>query len=81
MHSLRALGLLTVHCLLRDGVPLSARYGLGLANTFLLNPSLQWFTSIPGPTLPSKIMMKLVIALLGLGVLRTAEKLAGGRSD
>ena len=51
--------------------------GTGLAFTFLVNPVIQWYTGKPGPVLPSEIMTELVIALLGLGALRTAEKFAG----
>ena len=51
--------------------------GVGLANTFLVNPWLQWYTGSPGPELPEGIMVDLVIALLGLGALRTAEKIQG----
>jgi len=50
---------------------------LGLFNTFLINPWLQWFTSKAGPELPQDIMLELVIALLGLGALRTVEKMNG----
>lgn len=51
--------------------------GLGLANTFLLNPWIQWLTEKDGPTLPQDIMLELVLALLGLGALRTFEKARG----
>lgn len=51
--------------------------GVGLAFAFLVNPILQWSSSQPGPELPSDIMMELVIALLGLGALRTVEKING----
>lgn len=51
--------------------------GLGLANVFLINPWLQWFTGAPGPSLPVEAMMELVIAMLGLSGLRTYEKLKG----
>ena len=50
---------------------------VGLLNTFLINPWMQWFTSKPGPVLPQDIMLELVIALLGLGALRTVEKMNG----
>ena len=50
---------------------------LGLLNTFLLNPWIQWFTSKAGPELPQDIMLELVLALLGLGALRTVEKMNG----
>ena len=51
--------------------------GLGLANTFLINPWVQWITGEAGPTLPQDIMLELVLALLGLGALRTVDKIAG----
>jgi len=50
---------------------------IGLAFAFLVNPILQWAVSKPGPELPLDIMMELVIGMLGLAGLRTAEKLAG----
>ena len=50
--------------------------GLGLANAFLINPLLSYF-GIAGPELPLSIMTELVYALLGLGALRTVEKLNG----
>ena len=51
--------------------------GIGLVNMFLINPWLQWLTSAPGPNLPKDIIMELVFALLGLGTLRTIEKIQG----
>lgn len=51
--------------------------GLGLANLFLINPWLQWLLGISGPALPMDNLMELVIALLGLGTLRTVEKIRG----
>ncbi|MCW8917490.1 MAG: holin family protein [Gammaproteobacteria bacterium] len=51
--------------------------GLGLANTFLVNPWIQWVTGQAGPTLPIDVMAELVIAMLGLSGLRTYEKLKG----
>jgi hypothetical protein len=51
--------------------------GAGLAFTFLVNPIIQWVSNKPGPTMQTDIMMELVIAMLGLGALRTAEKFAG----
>ena len=51
--------------------------GAGLAFTFILNPIIQWKTGSPGPELPVDIMTELVLALLGLGALRTAEKFGG----
>lgn len=51
--------------------------GIGLFFTFLINPIIQWVANKPGPEIPSDIMMELVIALLGLGTLRTIEKMKG----
>ncbi|MGI0119883.1 3TM-type holin [Zooshikella sp. RANM57] len=51
--------------------------GLGLTFTFLINPIVQWVSGKPGPQLPFDIMTELVLALLGLGALRTAEKFGG----
>lgn len=51
--------------------------GLGLAYAFLINPTIQWLTGMPGPQLPTSVMMDLVLGMLGLSVLRTVEKLAG----
>ncbi len=51
--------------------------GVGLTFMFLINPILQWITSKPGPALPEDIVLELVLALLGLGALRTVEKMNG----
>lgn len=51
--------------------------GFGLAYAFIINPTIQWITGVPGPQLPTSVMMDLVIGILGLGALRTVEKLAG----
>ncbi|MBS0289289.1 MAG: hypothetical protein JSS07_04530 [Proteobacteria bacterium] len=51
--------------------------GFGLANVFVFNPWLQWLCGIQGPQLPLDVMMELVIAMLGLGTLRTFEKFGG----
>jgi hypothetical protein len=51
--------------------------GFGLANAFLVNPWIQWVSGAPGPALPLDVMSELVFALLGLGALRTVEKLQG----
>lgn len=48
--------------------------GIGLANTFIINPWLQWLYGVEGPQLPLDVMIDLVIAMLGLGTLRTFEK-------
>lgn len=50
---------------------------IGLAFPFVINPVLQWWTGQPGPVLPTDDLVNLVLALVGLGGLRTAEKLAG----
>lgn len=51
--------------------------GLGLSFAFILNPIAQWLTGHPGPQLPMDTIHDLVIALLGLGTLRTYEKYKG----
>lgn len=51
--------------------------GLGLANVYIINPWLQWICGVEGPQLPLNAMVELVIAMLGLGTLRTAEKFGG----
>lgn len=50
---------------------------IGLGFMFVINPMLQWYTSKPGPELPEDVILELVLALLGLGALRTFEKLKG----
>jgi len=49
----------------------------GLAFTYVVNPLIQWKTHAPGPTLPTEAITTLVYSLLGLGALRTTEKLRG----
>lgn len=51
--------------------------GFGLLNTFLLNPWIQWVTGKSGPELPRDVMLELVLAMLGFGIMRTAEKMKG----
>lgn len=51
--------------------------GVGLSFTFIINPVIQWYSGKPGPSLPTDVMTELVLALLGLGALRTAEKFGG----
>lgn len=51
--------------------------GAGLSFIFVINPMIQWITGNPGPDLPTESIMKLVWALLGMGTLRTVEKLNG----
>jgi hypothetical protein len=47
---------------------------IALAFPYVINPVLQWYTGQPGPVLPTDSLMELILALLGLGALRTAEK-------
>jgi len=49
---------------------------IGLAFPFILNPLIEWAGG-KGPEIPMDQLMELVVALLGLGTLRTFEKLAG----
>ena len=49
----------------------------GLAFVFLINPIIQWTTGEAGPDLPTDIVFELMLGLLGLGGLRTYEKLSG----
>ena len=49
---------------------------IGLAFPFILNPLIEWAGGT-GPNIPMDQLMELVVALLGLGTLRTFEKLAG----
>lgn len=56
--------------------------GLGLAWAFLGHPMFEWFVAlrglaIPVPEIATDNMMELILALLGLGGLRTFEKLTG----
>jgi hypothetical protein len=50
---------------------------IGLAFVFLVNPIIQWVTGEPGPVLPTDIVFELMLGMLGLGGLRTYEKLSG----
>lgn len=51
--------------------------GVGLAFVFVINPLIQWVSNKPGPDMPLESLMELIIALLGLGALRTYEKKIG----
>ena len=51
--------------------------GSGLAFTFVINPVIQWSTGQAGPAMPTEAMTSMVVTLLGLGGLRTYEKLQG----
>ena len=48
---------------------------IGLAFPFIINPLIEWAGGT-GPKIPMDQLMELVVALLGLGTLRTFEKLA-----
>ena len=50
---------------------------VGLAFVFLVNPAIQWITGEAGPELPTDIVFELILGMLGLGGLRTFEKLSG----
>ena len=50
--------------------------GVGLMYAFLIGPVLDRFVG-PGPAFPMDQIMKLVLAMLGLGAYRTIEKLQG----
>ena len=50
---------------------------MGLVFAFLVNPVIQWATGEPGPELPMDHIFELVLGMLGLGGLRTYEKLSG----
>ena len=51
--------------------------GSGLAFVFVINPIIQWLTGEPGPEMPLEAMLSLVTAVLGLGGMRTYEKIKG----
>ena len=55
----------------------------GLAFTFVINPAIEWVSIFidqeigTGPQVPTDVMMELVLAMLGMGALRTFEKKTG----
>lgn len=51
--------------------------GMGLGFVYVVNPIVQWWTGIPGPEMPTESITTLVMALLGLGAMRTVEKFGG----
>ena len=51
--------------------------GLGLAYAFLIHPTIDLWYKGDMPALPTDIMLELVIAMLGLAGLRSAEKVMG----
>lgn len=56
---------------------------MGLGYTFLLQPLLPWTVSLTGvlvaplPTLDNEVLMTLLLGMLGLGGLRTVERVKG----
>jgi hypothetical protein len=50
---------------------------LGIFNMILVNPWIQWITGVAGPDLPKDILLEIVFGMLGLGTLRTIEKIQG----
>lgn len=56
--------------------------GVGFLWAFLLHPLFEWVVAVRGlevvaPSIVTDNMMELVLALLGLGTLRSVEKIAG----
>jgi hypothetical protein len=51
--------------------------GIGLGFVIIINPLLGWFATRSTPQVPEKLIFDLIIALLGLGTLRTFEKIKG----
>lgn len=51
--------------------------GTGLAFVFVINPIIQWWTGKTGPVMQTDALLELVLALVGLGAMRTAEKMTG----
>ncbi len=51
--------------------------GTGLAFSYVFNPLIQWYSGNPGPEMPLESMTTLVVSLLGLGAMRTFEKVTG----
>lgn len=54
--------------------------GIGVAIQFVISPLLTWFSMVIGvpiifPVLDSSVLMTLLFGMLGLGTLRTTEKL------
>ena len=54
--------------------------GIGVAIQFVVSPLLTWFSMVIGvpiifPVLDSSVLMTLLFGMLGLGTLRTTEKL------
>ena len=51
--------------------------GIGLAFVAIINPLLGWLSHRTVPQVREKLIFDLIIALLGLGALRTVEKVKG----
>ena len=54
--------------------------GFGLLFTFLIVPIMQYF-GLATPVIPTDVMYNMVLSLLGLGGMRTYEKLRGVESN
>lgn len=50
---------------------------LAVFNEYLINPWLQWATGHPGPMMDTSELMTLLMAMLGLGYMRSNEKIKG----
>lgn len=50
---------------------------VSLAYPFIINPTIQWWTGAPGPEMPTEALMSVIFSLLGLGGMRTVEKIKG----
>lgn len=50
---------------------------VSLSFPFVVNPVMQWLTGDTGPVLPTDSLITLVLALVGLGGMRTFEKVKG----
>lgn len=55
--------------------------GVGLAYTFVLSPFIDIFVEQPMPVLESSQLMTLVMALLGVGAMRSYDKAQGTARD
>lgn len=51
--------------------------GAGLGFVVIINPLIAYISSKPAPQIPEKLIFDLIIALLGLGMYRTFEKIQG----
>lgn len=51
--------------------------GAGLAFVVIINPLISWVAHRSPPDVPQRLIFDLILALLGLGTLRTVEKIQG----